>query len=146
MVATVTAACDTRELAERNAAAREASAQADTVEIADEAYDLVRFDTIDWGSESFVLERGQLVWQVSCMKCHGDRGAGDAGFVLEGDTLRPPSFLEPGWRYGTNLDSLRRYIFKGNTEGMPHWGLIPMTPYDIGAVAVYIQKGLRGSQ
>ena len=139
-------ACDARELAERNATAREAEAQEDTVEIADEAYDLVRFDTIDWGSEEFVLDRGQLVWQVSCQKCHGAAGAGDAGFVLKGDTLRPPSFLEADWRYAADVDSLRRYIFKGNAEGMPHWGLIPMTPYDIGAVAVFIQKGLRAGR
>jgi mono/diheme cytochrome c family protein len=143
LVLATAAACDARELAQRNEAARAAAAQADTVQIAAEAYDLARFDTIDWGSERFVLDRGQLVWQVSCMKCHGASGAGDAGFVLKGDTLRPPSFLAPDWRFATNLDSLRRYIFKGNTEGMPHWGLVPMTPYDIGAVAVYIQKGLR---
>jgi hypothetical protein len=26
---------------------------------------------------------------------------------------------------------------------MPHWGLVPLKPYDIGAVAFYIQHGLR---
>jgi mono/diheme cytochrome c family protein len=130
-------------LAERASEAREKAAQEDTVQIADEAYDLAHFDTIDWGSEPVLLERGQLVWRVSCQKCHGEKGLGDAGFVLEGDTLKPPSFLEPDWRFATETDSLRRYIFTGNTSGMPHWGLVPLKPYDIGAVAFYIQHGLR---
>jgi mono/diheme cytochrome c family protein len=123
--------------------ARMAAAE-DTVRIAAEAYDPIIFDTITWPTADFAVRRGQTVWRISCMKCHGATGLGDAGFVLRGDTLRPPSFQDPDWRFATNLDSLRRYIFIGNKEGMPHWGLIPgMHSYDIDAVARFIQKDLR---
>lgn len=134
---------DASQLAERAAKAREKAAQEDTVQMADDAYSLVRFDTIDWGSERVLRERGQVVWRVSCQKCHGEGGLGDGGLVIKGDTLQPPSFLEPGWRFATNTDSLRRYIFRGNADGMPHWGLVPLKPYDIGAVAIFIQRDLR---
>jgi mono/diheme cytochrome c family protein len=127
-----------------SARAAATAAAGDTVQMASEAYDPIIFDTITWASESYAIRRGALVWQVSCQKCHGPAGRGDGGFVLRGDTLRPPSFLAADWRYATNLDSLRRYIFIGNEEGMPHWGLVPgMKRYDIDAVARFIQKDLR---
>lgn len=112
-----------------------------------EAYDPSAFDTVTWESEQAAVERGQVVYRFSCMKCHGERGLGDAAFVRGGDTLRPPSFREPDWPYAGDKDGIRRQIFVGTAEGMPHWGLSGLGPKDIDAVATYIMKGFgSGSQ
>jgi len=129
---------------DRNAAADEARrAAADTVRMAQEAYDPAVFDTIHWAADSLALKRGAVVWSFSCSKCHGATGLGDGGFVAQGDTLRPPSFLRSDWRFDSDLDGLRRYIFAGNEKGMPHWGLVGLKPSDIDAVARYIDDFLR---
>ncbi len=128
--------------AEREKAERTAAAQ-DTVRMAQAAYDPAFFDTIVWSRPVLALQRGEVVWQVSCMKCHGKGGKGDAGLVLHGDTLRPPSFLAPDWRFATDLEGLRKYIYVGNDKGMPHWGLTALQLHDIDAVARYIQQTLR---
>lgn len=118
--------------------------QVDSIAMAAAAYEPAAFDTVTWETETAAVERGGVVWAYSCQKCHGVRGRGDAGFVLRGDTLRPPSFLAIDWQYGNDPDGLRRAIFTGNEEGMPHWGLIGLKAKDIDAVARYILQDLRG--
>ena len=118
-------------------------AQADSVMLADEMYDPAAFDTISWESEEAELERGGVVFRYSCRKCHGEEGAGDGGFVQRGDTLRPPSFLADDW--ALERETIRRRVFSGTAEGMPHWGLYGLNYRDIDAVATYILEELRGS-
>lgn len=115
----------------------------DSLAIAQEAFDAAAFDTITWESDTEAEERGAVVYQYSCRKCHGERGLGDAGFVRQGDTLRPPSFREPDWAFASDLNGLRQQVFVGNAEGMPHWGLVGLKAKDVDAVAQYILNVLR---
>jgi mono/diheme cytochrome c family protein len=130
-------ACTETEVAE------EAQAGPDSTALAREAFDPTMFDTVAWESQDKALERGQVVYRFSCLKCHGDRGLGDAGFVRGGDTLRPPSFREPTWQYAGDKEGIREQVFVGTAETMPHWGLVGLGPRDVDAVAIYIMEGFR---
>jgi mono/diheme cytochrome c family protein len=123
--------------------ADEATAHADSVMLAEAMYDPAAFDTISWDSADAALARGEVVYSYSCSKCHGPVGAGDGGLVLHGDTLRPPSFLAPGWRFAEDREGLRRQVFTGTARGMPHWGFYGLKYRDIDAVAAFIQERLR---
>jgi mono/diheme cytochrome c family protein len=98
------------------------------------------FDTIAWPSQEVAVERGGIVWQYSCRKCHGNWGDGDGGFVMRGDTVRPPTFRQPDWRFADDPDGLRRQIFTGTDSIMPHWGLEGLKPRDVDAVATWIHQ------
>ncbi len=115
----------------------------DSVALAQAQYDPSLFDTVTWESPEKAAERGGLVYRVSCQKCHGERGLGDARFVFRGDTLQPPSFREPDWRFAGDREGLREQVYVGTNRGMPHWGLVGLTPRDVDAVAVYILDVLR---
>lgn len=117
--------------------------RADTVAMAMAAFDPAAFDTITWDAPDDAVNRGSLVFRISCSKCHGEQGAGDGGFVMQGDTLRPPSFLAAGWRFAEDPMGLRQQIYTGNVAGMPYWGLVGLKYRDIDAVARYIQRFLR---
>lgn len=132
---------------EERAAEAEATytaAQADTMMLVESMYDPAAFDTIDWETPADRLDRGAFVWSFSCEKCHGASGVGDARFVLRGDTLQPPSFLAEDWRFADDPAALRKQIFTGTAEGMPHWGLYGLKFRDIEAVSTYILESLRG--
>jgi mono/diheme cytochrome c family protein len=118
-------------------------AQRDTMAMAAEAYDPAAYDTITWDSLGAAVERGQVVYQFSCQKCHGADGAGEAGFVRGGDTLRPPSFAAPDWELAGDTAGIREQIFVGTAESMPHWGLAGLKPRDIEAVSIYILETMR---
>jgi mono/diheme cytochrome c family protein len=118
----------------------------DTVAWARAQFDPAAFDTIRFSSDSARLARGADVFRWACASCHGPTGRGDGGAVLNGDTLHPPSFLEPNWRFAHDENGLRRQIFVGNARGMPHWGLRGTQARDIVAVETYILKGLRSAQ
>ena len=117
--------------------------RADSVDIAMKAFDATVFDTIVWETSNTAIQRGGLVFRISCAKCHGDLGAGDGNFVARGDTLRPPSFLADDWRFAETPMPLRQYIFSGNVLGMPYWGLVGLGYKDIDAVSRYITENLR---
>ena len=117
--------------------------RADSVELAVAAFDATVFDTISWESEQAAIDRGGLVYRISCSKCHGDGGRGNGNFVAQGDTLRPPSFLTPDWQYTEDEIGLRERIFSGNVAGMPYWGLVGLGYRDMDAVAKYIVGFLR---
>lgn len=121
----------------------EGPSRADSVGMAATAFDSAAFDTISWETDQEAIERGSLVFRISCSKCHGDAGRGNGRFVLEGDTLKPPSFLAADWRFSDDPTGLRRQIFTGNVAGMPYWGLVGLKYRDIDAVAHYIMDFLR---
>jgi mono/diheme cytochrome c family protein len=116
---------------------------ADSVALAAALITPEMFDTISWVADSAAVSRGAVVWSYSCRKCHGNSGAGDGGWVQNGDTLRPPSFLAADWQYAGDRGALREQIYTGTNEGMPHWGLAGLKPRDIDAVSLYITRVLR---
>ncbi len=125
-------ACDTGEEASRPTDAEE------TV-VADEQYNAAAYDTVRWESESAAIDRGRDIFLWACADCHGEEGRGDGGRVIDGDTIRPPSFHQDNWSYADDPDALHRKVFVGNNLGMPHWGLRQMQPRDIVAVERYIR-------
>ena len=124
-------------------AREQTAAPPDSVAIALAQFEPARFDTITWTSDTARTNRGAVVWNFSCKKCHGQIGRGDGGMVVEGDTIRPPDFTT-SWRFGTDEEAVIRYIFAGNAERMPHWGIQGLAERDIHAVTGYILKHLVG--
>jgi mono/diheme cytochrome c family protein len=122
-------------------AARQAAA--DTMAMAASAYDATAFDTISWDDPAAAVERGATVYRFSCQKCHGPDGEGDGGWIMGGDTIRPPSFHAADWEFAEDRDALREQIYVGTLDGMPHWGLEGLKYRDVDAVAIYIQAELR---
>lgn len=117
-----------------------ATAEGDTLLTAALAsYSPAVFDSIAWTTDTARTNRGAVVWSFSCKKCHGEAGRGDGGWVINGDTLRPPDFQQPGWRFATDEAELMKYVYTGNPNGMPHWGVEGLKPRNISAVAAYIQ-------
>jgi mono/diheme cytochrome c family protein len=119
------------------------SVQEDSVALATEQFDASVFDTLTWATDTSALNRGRVVYAFSCRKCHGSAGLGDGGFVLQGDTLHPPSLVAPDWKFASDPAGLRLQVFTGNTEGMPHWGMVGLKMRDIDAVTRYILEELR---
>lgn len=117
--------------------------QGDTIAMGEQLFSEAMFDTIQWEADSVAIERGAVVWSFSCSKCHGPRGWGDGGFVQQGDTIRPPSFVTADFRFADDREEMRRFIFVGGREGMPHWGMAGLKPRDIDAVTLYIERVLR---
>jgi mono/diheme cytochrome c family protein len=120
--------------------------EAGEVMLAEQRYDPVAFDTVVWASQEAAIERGREIYSWVCADCHGPEGRGDGGRVIEGDTIRPPSFLREGWPYAQDPDALHRQVYVGNTLGMPHWGLRLMRPRDIVALEKYIRLELVGEE
>ena len=116
---------------------------ANAVALPDRTYSPATFDTVVWESDEAAVARGKDVFAWVCAKCHGKAGLGDGGEVVQGDTLHPPSFQAPGWRFGDNQQALSQRIYLGNNRGMPHWGEQGLQPRDVVAVAKYIQTDLR---
>lgn len=109
-----------------------------TAATAESRYRSTDFDTVMWESSEERLARGAEIWSYACAECHGPGGSGDGGRVVNGDTIQPPSFLQPSWRFAGNRQALRHQIYVGTDRGMPHWGLRRMRVRDIDAVASYI--------
>jgi len=138
-------ACNSGADEEAALAAAEAEAQAKASEFAaaQAAYDPAGFDTISWETPQAALERGATVFRFSCQKCHGPTGEGDAGFILNGAPLTPPSFIGDDWQFAEDPDGLRQQVFTGTMDGMPHWGLEGLKYRDVDAVTKYILGDLR---
>jgi mono/diheme cytochrome c family protein len=110
--------------------------------VAERQYDPAAYDTVTWASDSAAIARGADIFKWVCAECHGEQGRGDGGRVIDGDTIRPPSFHQTDWPYADDPDALHRKVFVGNTLGMPHWGMRQMRPRDIVAVEKYIRLEL----
>jgi mono/diheme cytochrome c family protein len=122
----------------------EPRSEAEEVELAERRYAPVTFDTVVWASQEAAVERGRDIYAWVCADCHGPEGRGDGGRVIDGDTIRPPSFQREGWPYAQDPQALHRQVFVGNALGMPHWGLRRMRPRDIVALEKYIRLDLVG--
>lgn len=143
-MATVTCGPSAEEIALAEKAAA-AAAQDSLLAVAEAAFDASVFDTLTYESDEAALERGQQVYSFSCTRCHGEEGLGDAGFVRGGDTLQPPSFKEATWPMAGDKEAIRKAIFVGTTENMPHWGLEGLKAESVEAVARYIVEGMGGN-
>lgn len=117
-------------------------ARADSVATAEAMYDAAVFDTIQWESQEAKLERGALVWRVSCQKCHGMEGRGDGSLAVE-HTLAMPDLLAADWQYAGDIMAIRHRVFVGHESEMPAWGLYGLAYRDVDAVANHIEAVLR---
>lgn len=115
---------------------------AEEVATAGQQYHPATFDTVSWESQQAAIERGRDIYTWACAECHGEDGRGEAGRVIDGDTIQPASFQRADWEYADNPEALHRKVFVGNTLGMPHWGLRQMRPRDVVAVEQYIRLEL----
>lgn len=121
--------------------ARKDSAQADSVQMAENMYDPTVFDTITWETPQARLERGAVVYRSSCSKCHGSNGGGNGDMAMEYE-IKVPSFLAPDWAYAGDIEAIRHAIFVGHVGHMPEWGLVGLKYKDIDAAAAYIGQTL----
>jgi mono/diheme cytochrome c family protein len=135
LVLLATAGCGGESDAEREM--RLQAARADTLRIAEEAYEAMVFDTVSWESSDARIQRGAIVWRHSCEKCHGAEGRGDGEYAMQLG-LEVPTFQEPDWAYAYEVDSLRHRIFVGLEGDMPNWGLHGLGYRNIDAAAGYI--------
>jgi mono/diheme cytochrome c family protein len=117
-------------------------ARADSVATAEEVYDSAVFDTIQWESAEARLERGALVWRVSCVKCHGLQGRGDGNLAVE-HSLQVPDMLVADWSWAGDPAAIRHRVFVGHESEMPAWGLYGLAYRDVDAVANHIDEVLR---
>jgi len=129
-------------------AAAEAQLQDSLIAAATQALQSAVFDTITWENEQDALDRGQVVYNYSCAPCHGERGLGDAGAVMGVDTIRPPSLRGSDWRFAQDVEAIREYVYLGNADSMPHWGIFEseggrkLGEKSIDAVARYLAAGM----
>ena len=142
-VAVVALACGGGEETPEQAVERLRAARADSVAMAEAAYDAGGFDTISWATAEERVERGRVVWQFSCAKCHGPGGMGTGELAQEWG-LAMPDLTAPDWEYAGDVEAIRHRIFVGHESEMPNWGLHGLKYRDIDAVTAYIVNGLRG--
>lgn len=103
-------------------------------------FDAAMFDSIAWPTGRAAIDRGATVYAYSCAKCHGDSGAGDGDYRVQGRLLRVPSFLAADWRLAEDPVGLRRAIYSGSDRGSHHAGMGGLAPRDVDAVAEYITR------
>jgi cytochrome c oxidase cbb3-type subunit 3 len=101
-----------------------------------------------------LLERGQELYQMRCLSCHGPTGKGD-GPIAKSITNPPPGDLTDGkWKHGEQPEQVLRVIARGvpNTQ-MAGWS-IAFDESDLRAVTAYVfhlagrevPASLRGSE
>lgn len=114
-------------------------ARADSVAMAEEAYDPAAFDSIAWKGPGEKVERGRFVWEFSCTDCHGPNARGD-GPVATRKGFDVPNFNVGEWEYAGDVEKIRHRVFVGHDSEMPSWGLYGLTHRDIDAVAYYVSE------
>jgi len=120
-------------------AVQKQQAREDSVRVAGEMFDASVFDTLTWESDEARIARGAVVYNSSCIKCHGESGGGNGEMAMARE-LQVPSFLAPEWEYAGDVDALRQRVFVGYSGDMPNWGLVGLKYRDIDAVATYIAE------
>jgi len=119
--------------------ARLRAARADSVALAEAQYDASVFDTLTWQSQEARLERGRVVWNHSCARCHGYDGGGN-GELAQQMGIEVGSFLTPDWPFVSDVPALRHAIYVGHENVMPNWGLHGLSYEAIDAAAAYIDQ------
>jgi cytochrome c len=135
--------CKGGDKAAPDTAAASSAVSSTTAIVAQAEIPAATFDTVIWQSEAAAVTRGADVFKWACARCHGPKGRGNGGAVVQGDTIHPPSFLEGDWRFANDPMGLRRKIYMGNNRGMPHWGDLGLQARDVVALELYIRKSLR---
>lgn len=83
------------------------------------------------------LSRGEVLYQISCARCHGPEGQGDGEAALLGG-VRPRAFATQQWRFAKTRESIERVIAHGIPGGaMPAAGA-SLAPGEIRALAEYV--------
>jgi len=140
LVVTAALACQEEASPEWRQAA-ELAAAARSAEEAARHYQPAAFDTVEFSSEYARAERGRVVYEHSCARCHGTDGSEIGPYAreegMEVDSMS--ALLRP---YGGDIPSVRRAIFVGHAYGMPAWGLTELSPRDVDAVAFFIEERL----
>ena len=143
LVALLALGCGEEERTPEERAERLRAARADSVAMAEAAYDAAAYDTVSWVTVKERLDRGRVVWQYSCAKCHGPNGVGTGDLAMEWE-LAMPDLTQPDWEYAGDEEAIRHRVFVGHESEMPNWGLHGLKPRDIDAVTGFIISGLRG--
>jgi len=131
--------CGQQESETDDSAVQKQQAREDSVRIAEEMFDAAVFDTITWESDEVRIGRGSVVYNSSCIKCHGVSGGGNGDMAMARE-IKVPSFLAPEWEYAGDVDALRHRVYVGYSGHMPNWGLVGLKYRDIDAVAVYLAE------
>lgn len=120
-------------------------ARADSVQLGEARFDPAAFDTISWNTPEERRERGVVVWNFSCRKCHGNEGLGD-GELARVEGLSMPVLTAADWQYGGDVPAIRRRTYVGHESEMPSWGLYGLKYRDIDAVAYHIKDAIRADK
>lgn len=130
-----------RQESEADLAAQKQQAGEESLRMAEEMFDASVFDTLTWESDEARMARGAVVYNSSCVKCHGESGGGNGEMAMARE-IQVPSFLAPEWEYAGDVDALRHRVFIGYSGDMPNWGLVGLKYRDIEAVAIYIGESM----
>ena len=125
--------------------ARLRAARADSVALAEAQYDASAFDTLSWQNQEARLERGRVVWNHSCARCHGYDGEGN-GELAQQMGVEVPSFLRAEWPLAGDVPAMRHAIYVGHESVMPNWGLQGLSYRDMDAAAAHIEQLTRSDQ
>jgi len=90
------------------------------------------------GAAAGLVDRGRLVYQVSCARCHGEQGRGDGPSAPELKPL-PRDFQSGLLKFGTSPAAIRKVIVEGVPgTAMPSGQAI--SPSDIDALVAFVSK------
>jgi mono/diheme cytochrome c family protein/peroxiredoxin len=87
-------------------------------------------------TDPVALKRGRLLYQVTCLSCHGPEGRGDGPSALQ---MNPPprDFAEGPWKFGTVPDLVRKVIRDG-IPATPMPGSPGLSDTDLDALTAYV--------
>jgi len=85
------------------------------------------------------LDRGEIIFQVHCAKCHGPEGHGDPDAMAR---QKPPprDFASRPWRFTVSIDSIRSVTMDGIPATAMPAHREALSPIDLEAVAAYTYR------